>query len=145
MPAIDRSNDDCRGVTVEPKLGRWHTTSADGMFILDARVGPVVEDSKFVSKMEGKQRGKTEGKQKHDSHHSLISRLLLRDRLVSDRMRLGTDDAYVVKTFSGNCLAQEGATYTLESLTHWSVSNPHHNTGLDWSMVVHTTALPATD
>ena len=57
MPAIDRSIDDCRGVTVEPKLGRWHTTSADGVFILDSRVGPVVEDSKFVSETEGKQRG----------------------------------------------------------------------------------------
>ena len=30
------------------------------------------------------------------------------------------DDAYVVKTFSGNCLRRAGATYTLGSRTHWS-------------------------
>ena len=70
-----------RRVSVVPKPGRWHTTSADGVFILDSRVGPVVEDSRFLA--------------------------------------IG-DDAYVVKTFSGSCFKQSGATYTLGSRTHWS-------------------------
>ena len=55
--------------------------SADGVFVLDARVGPVVQHSKFVA--------------------------------------IG-DDAFVVKSFSGNCLKQQGASYTLGSHTHWS-------------------------
>ena len=38
-----------RGVAVEPRPGRWHTTSADGVFVLDSRVGPVVEDSRFIA------------------------------------------------------------------------------------------------
>ena len=68
-------------VTVEPKPGRWHTTSADGVFVLDARVGPVVEHSKFEA--------------------------------------IG-DDMFIVKTFSGTCISQDGASYTLGSNTHWS-------------------------
>lgn len=36
-------------VAVVPKPGRWHTTSADGVFVLDARVGPVVENSEFLA------------------------------------------------------------------------------------------------
>ena len=68
-------------VSVKPKPGRWHTTSADGVFVLDARVGPVVEHSTFLA--------------------------------------IG-DDMFVIKTFSGNCLAQHGASYTLGSRTHWS-------------------------
>ena len=38
-----------RRVSVVPKPGRWHTTSADGVFILDSRVGPVVEHSRFLA------------------------------------------------------------------------------------------------
>jgi hypothetical protein len=63
-------------VSVVPKAGRWHSTSADGVFVLDSRVGPVVKDSEFLA--------------------------------------IG-DDAFIVKTFSGNCLKQQGATYTLVS------------------------------
>jgi hypothetical protein len=99
---------------VVPKAGRWHTTSvsrafpswyrsilteiyvtpvvikklrmetfgqADGVFVLDARSGPIVEHSQFLA--------------------------------------IG-DDAIVIKTFSGTCLNQSGATYTLGSHTHWS-------------------------
>ena len=34
---------------VEPKKGRFHTTNADGVFVLDSRVGTVVTDSRFIA------------------------------------------------------------------------------------------------
>ena len=38
-----------RRVVVEPQPGRYHATSADGVFVLDSRRGPRVEDSRFVA------------------------------------------------------------------------------------------------
>ena len=38
-----------RHVAVEPKKGRYHATNADGVFVLDSRVGPTVEHSRFVA------------------------------------------------------------------------------------------------
>lgn len=36
-------------VSVEPAPGRWHATNADGVFVVDSRVGPVVEGSRFIA------------------------------------------------------------------------------------------------
>jgi len=38
-----------RNVKVEPKKGRFHTTNADGVFVLDSRVGTTVVDSSFIA------------------------------------------------------------------------------------------------
>ena len=38
-----------RKSAVEPAHGRWQASNADGVFVLDSRIGPVVEHSRFVA------------------------------------------------------------------------------------------------
>jgi hypothetical protein len=38
-----------RNVTVEPIPGRYHTTNADGVFVLEARVGPTITSSRLLA------------------------------------------------------------------------------------------------